>query len=103
MATATSSVPVSPHLGDRQAAQSESQSNAAARAQEPPSSFVKFDEKQATVFVNVRHIVRFEYHPSTGQAHLQLSDGHHYYLSDATALRVIDQLDARQLATPGGK
>ncbi len=93
MAVATSSVPVSPHLGDSQAAQS----NPPAISQEPLSSFIKFDEKQATVFVNIQHIVRFEYHASTGQVHLQLSDGHHYYLSDAAALRVLNQLDARQL------
>ena len=92
MAAIASSVPVSPHLGDSQAAQSDPPVS----AQNPLSSFVKFDEKHATVFVNVQHIVRFEYQPSTRQAHLQLSDGHHYYLSDATALRIVDQLDARR-------
>ena len=99
MATATSSVSVSPHLGDSQAAQSDSTHDSTSCEQAHSPSFVKFDEKQATVFVNVQHIVRFEYHASTGRAHLQLSDGHHYYLSDSTALRVIDQLNGHRASS----
>jgi hypothetical protein len=97
MTTATTSVHSMPPLGDSGAAPAVgSAGSLSSPARLPSSSFIKFDDKQATVFVNSQHIVRFEYHPSTGRAHLQLSDGHHYYLSDTMAMKVIDQLQDNQ-------
>lgn len=57
----------------------------------PAPTFLSFDDKKATVLVNMCHVVRIEYHEATGRAHLQLSDGHHYYLCEAEATRVMQQ------------
>ncbi|MCG8585802.1 MAG: hypothetical protein MI757_13935 [Pirellulales bacterium] len=92
MVTTTDSLSSVPQAGIPNNPHPERMADSQARS----TSFVKFDDKQATVFVNCRHIVRLEYHPATKRAHLQLSDGHHYYLSDETAMRVINQLQDTQ-------
>jgi hypothetical protein len=93
MATATSSLPSMAYRPDPSTAQPEFHATAAGDAKLPSApSFVTFEDKKATVFVNACHIVRFENYLVTGRAHLQLSDGHHYYLSGAMVNRVIDQL-----------
>jgi hypothetical protein len=66
---------------------------APSEAKQPSTScFITFEDKQVSMFVNACHIVRFEHHQKSGKAMLQLSDGHHYYLSEAASLGVIDQL-----------
>lgn len=93
MATATTHLPNVPNLGSTGISQAGTSAvTTAGSSPSVDSAFVKFDDQQATVFVNLRHIVRLEYHPATARAHLQLSDGHHYYLSDETAQRVMQQL-----------
>ena len=92
MATLADSTTESSHPNDAGRIQAENAADTAANFESRRSSFVNFTDKQATVFVNSCHIVRFEYHPSTGRAHLQLTDGHHYYLSEDMAERVIKQL-----------
>lgn len=94
MATATSPLLDTPHAGEDENLQADHAADLLAGSS--PAAFIKFDDNQATVFVNSRHIVRLEYNRSTGRAHLQLSDGHHYYLSDKMAMHVTDQLQKHQ-------
>ena len=96
MATLAGSLSDVSHLGGTSGVQADSSADPVPDAKQRHSCFVRFDDKEATVFVNACHIVRFEYHPTTGRAHLQLSDGHHYYLSEENAMRVIRQLEESQ-------